>query len=373
MKQLNIVGAGIGGLTAAIGAAERGWSVSVLETASRAGGRARTARGDYRANIGPHAIYTDGCFWEWLKERDLAPEIVSPEPDSSLIRWVDRLDGWPPELSRGIRCLPEAAPHDVTFRRWLNDHLDEAVAEALIGLLFVTVYDADPGRLSAEFMRERLRRALAGTVGYVTGGWSQLVAKLTERATQMGVRIRYGEHVRAIPESPVIIATTLNAARRLCADPSLAWSSGVVALFDVGLAADPAVGWFRLFDLDARIYAARYSALDDGLAPLGHDLIQVAAAIQPNEFPARAQRRACQLLDEAWPGWSKRVKWYRQSVMHHLTGAIDVPGRTWRDRPRVERGIGRYVVSDQSAAPGQLVEVSVAAAMQAVDMLSGTL
>jgi hypothetical protein len=50
-----------------------------------------------------------------------------------------------------------------------------------------------------------------------------------------------------------------------------------------------------------------------------------------------------------------------------VTGAVDYPGSTWRDRPRIDRGQGVFVATDQSAAPGLLSEVSVAAALTAAD------
>ncbi len=48
------------------------------------------------------------------------------------------------------------------------------------------------------------------------------------------------------------------------------------------------------------------------------------------------------------------------------TGAIDMPGTTWRDRPAIDRGDGVFLCGDQVAADGCLGEVSVASAIQAV-------
>jgi hypothetical protein len=49
------------------------------------------------------------------------------------------------------------------------------------------------------------------------------------------------------------------------------------------------------------------------------------------------------------------------------TGAIDLPGTTWRDRQAISRGNSIAVASDQSAAPGLLAEATIAAAQLAVD------
>ena len=129
--------------------------------------------------------------------------------------------------------------------------------------------------------------------------------------------------------------------------------------------------WFRVMDTDHRIYAARYSAADPTLAPPGHQLIQIAAACSPRERKADAEFRVGQLLDQAWPGWRDAVRWRRGSVRTHCTGAIDLPGTTWRDRPAISRGDGLAVATDQSAAPGLLGEVAIAAARLAVEQLNG--
>jgi hypothetical protein len=53
----------------------------------------------------------------------------------------------------------------------------------------------------------------------------------------------------------------------------------------------------------------------------------------------------------------------------HCTGAVDPPGTTWHDRPAVSRGSTLTVATDQSAAPGLLAEVGIAAAQLALQQL----
>ena len=50
--------------------------------------------------------------------------------------------------------------------------------------------------------------------------------------------------------------------------------------------------------------------------------------------------------------------------MKGLTGAIDLPGTTWRDRPAIDRGNGIFLAGDQVAAPGLLSEVAFASACE---------
>ena len=44
--------------------------------------------------------------------------------------------------------------------------------------------------------------------------------------------------------------------------------------------------------------------------------------------------------------------------MEGRTGPLDHPGKTWRDRPAVDRGDGVFLAGDMVAAPGLLSEVS---------------
>ncbi|TCO59844.1 FAD-dependent oxidoreductase [Actinocrispum wychmicini] len=369
---LTIVGAGVTGLTAAIEAAERGWRVTVTEAHSRPGGRGRSLAAPYLANDGPHAIYTDGPWWAWLERRGLTPPIVAAPRKADLVRAGGRFGPWPAELSKAIAALPAEAPTAESFRRWLLRHVDAAMAEAIVGVAFIFTFDRDPGRLSAAFTHQRLRRSLAGGSRYVAGGWSTLVDLLAERAAGLGVRIHAQTRIFALPTGPTILATSLATARQLTGDRSLVWPGTRVATVDLGLRVDSGPDWFRVMDLDDRIYAARYSLADPSLAPPGHDLIQVAAACAPHERKTDAEHRVQQLLDQTWPGWRAAVQWHRSALRTNCTGAIDLPGTTWHDRPPVRRGNTLAVATDQSAAPGLLAEVGIAAAQSALQQLGET-
>lgn len=369
---LTIVGAGVTGLTAAIEAAERGWRVTVAEAHSLPGGRARSLAGPFLANTGSHAIYVDGPWWAWLERRGLTPPVVGAPRYASLVRTGGRLGPWPAGLSEAVAALPADAPAGEPFRAWLLRHVDAKTAEAVIGVAFIFTFDYDPGRLSAAFVHQRLRRALAGGARYVVGGWSTLVGLLAERAAGLGAQLRTQTRVPAPPAGPAILATSLAAARQLTGDRSLTWPGARTATVDLGLRADGGPGWFRILDLDDRIYAARYSLADPTLAPPGHELIQISAACAPRERKADAERRVQLLLDQSWPGWRAAVQWHRSAMRTDCTGAIDLPGTTWHDRPAVSRGNALTVVTDQSAAPGLLAEVGIAAAQVALQQLSGT-
>jgi phytoene dehydrogenase-like protein len=370
---LTIVGAGVTGLTAAIEAAEGGWRVTVAESHSGPGGRARSLAAPFRANVGPHAIYVDGTWWAWLEHRGLTPPIVAAPRYASLVRAGGRIRPWPAELTQAIAALPPEAPAGESFRAWLLRHVDANTAEAIVGVAFIFTFDYDPGRLSASFAHQRLRRALAGGVRYVTGGWSTLVGLLAERAASLGTQIRTQTRVPAPPAGPAILATSLATARQLTGDRSLAWPGARVATVDLGLQAGGGPAWFRVMDLDERIYAARYSLADPTLAPPGHELVQISAACGPRERKSDAEGRVQHLLDLTWPGWRAAVRWHRSAVRTHCTGALDLPGTTWHDRPAVSRGNALTVATDQSAAPGLLAEVGITAAQLALQQLGETL
>jgi hypothetical protein len=47
------------------------------------------------------------------------------------------------------------------------------------------------------------------------------------------------------------------------------------------------------------------------------------------------------------------------------TGALDPPGKCWRDRPAFDRGDGVFLAGDMVAAPGCLSEIAWASAVEA--------
>ncbi len=363
--RLTVVGAGLTGLVAAIEAAERDWEVTVCEARSTLGGRAGTLDGPYRANRGPHAVYTDGPLGLWLEQRGLMPPTVGVGAET-LYRFAGRVQQQPSGMFEAIAALPATAPSDESFRGWLSRHIDDReLVEAVVGVTFVVTYDHDPGRLSAEFVHDRLRRG-GSHVRYVQGGWARLIDLLVERAIDLGVALCRGTHVRVVPSEPTIIATTLSAARAVTGDRSLCWSGTRTALFDFGLGPAASIDWFRVVDLDARIYAARYSETDPSLAPNGHHLIQVGAALAPGEPFSAAVTRVYHLLDTTAADWNDHLRWKRAYELSNQTGAVDLPGTTWRDRPAVLRSRTLAIATDASAAPGLFTEVAHNAARHAV-------
>lgn len=370
MRRISVIGGGLAGLTAAITAAEAGARVTLYEAHNSLGGRARTNDAPYRTNEGPHALYYRGPHWAWLKQRDLLGPLA-PIPPMEGSRFRFRRDGRlrkvpPAAMLRLVRR--REAPVDRDFHSWAAEIAGEAGARAAARYSAVAIFHHDPGSLSAAFVQERLRRttALPPEAHYPAGGWGSVVGLMASMAWNLGVRIEIGTRVAELPQDgPVVVATSLPAARALLGDPSLTWHSGRTVLVDLAVRQRRGDA-FVVSDLDAPGWLERFSAGDGALAPAGEQLIQGQVPVAPGEGKAAGVARAEELLDLGYPGWRERTVWRREALAAGRTGAVDPPGTTWRDRPGVDRGDGVYLAGDQVAAPGVLSEVAFASAIEAV-------
>jgi phytoene dehydrogenase-like protein len=375
MRQITIIGGGLAGLTAAIACAEGGARVSLFEGHEELGGRARSTAGPYKANLGPHVIYKDGPFWAWLEERNLLPPVGGLPLGGLRFRWQGSSRRMPPlgAIPAVLRLRGRKAPVDQDFRSWAASLTDERTAEMLSAAAGVYTFHHDPGELSAAFIWGHTVRVLLSpppTARYVIGGWGALVSSLEGRVRQLGVSIETGHRVEDLPNGPTIVATELHQARQLLGDASLDWPSGHSVCLDLGLdrrRGDP----FVVSDLDEAGWIERFSAPDPSLAPKGQSLVQAQVPVRPGEAPDQASLRLERLLDVAIPTWRERETWRRRLVMEARTGALDLPGRTWRDRPAVDRGDGVFLAGDMVAAPGLLSEVSIASALEASGLALG--
>ncbi|NEB31145.1 NAD(P)-binding protein [Streptomyces sp. SID14446] len=373
MDRITVIGGGFAGLTAAITAAEAGASVTVHEAHHTLGGRARTAEGPYRTNEGPHALYSAGPHWTWLKQRDLiGPLAPVPAREAARLRLHHKgaLRRTPPfAMLKLLRRACQQAPEDVDFMTWATGQAGAEGARAAANYAAVALFHHDPGSLSAAFVQERLRRAmrLPPEANCPRGGWANVIDRMAGRAWNLGVRMETLARVDRLPvgKGPVVVATSLASARRLLGDASLTWPSGRTALIDLALTSRRGDA-FAVSDLDAPGWIERFTARDRTLAPAGEQLVQGQIPIAPEESGADGVARAEHLLDLAFEGWRERVTWRRESVASGRTGAVDPPGTSWRDRPSIDRGDGVYLVGDQVAAPGVLSEVSFNSALEAV-------
>jgi phytoene dehydrogenase-like protein len=372
MQKITVIGGGVAGLTAAITCAEQGAEVELFEASETLGGRARSDQGPYKTNLGPHAIYKGGPLWTWLSDRQLMPPLARPQLTGVRFHYDDSIHRTPPLslIPRGLRLRGRAAPSDQDFRSWVTDHSDARTAEMLSGLAGVYTFHHDPGELSAAFVWERTQRLLLDPklpARFPIGGWGLMVDSMERHARSLGVKISTGERITALPNTTTIVALELTHARELLNDPELHWPSGKTVCLDLALHRrrdDPYV----ISDLAHAAWIERFTANDSTLAPNGEELVQAQMPVKPNESVDAAGARLEQLLDRSFAEWRERTTFRRRQVMDGRTGALDVPGSTWRDRPAIDRGDGVFICGDQVAAPGCLAEVSFASAFEASRM-----
>ena len=367
--QITIVGGGIAGLVAAIACAEEGAKVRLVEAHERLGGRARSTDGPYKANLGPHAMYNDGAFWRWMRERDILPTYRNARLTGVRLRLGGTLRRTPPlgTLPAILRLRGREAPVATDFRTWAASHTDEDTAALAASAAGVFTFHHDPGELSAAFVWPRMARLLLtvpSIVRYPVAGWSTLVAALEKRVHELGVVVETGTRMEELPATPTILATELDQARELLGDDSLRWQSGRTVCLDIGVRyrrGDPTI----VSDLDEAGWIGRYSGANPTIAPEGEELIQAQMPIRPGESADMAAMRLERFLDVSIEDWRERETWRRRQVMDGRSGALDMPGSSWRERPAVDRGDGVFLAGDMVAAEGMLAEVSWASAVEA--------
>ncbi|GAB2655823.1 FAD-dependent oxidoreductase [Nocardia goodfellowii] len=370
---ITVIGGGFAGLTAAIACAESGAAVRLYEAHQTLGGRGRATAAPYIAHEGAHVFYADGPHYTWLRKRGFVAGLGLPSPrQAARIGFrIDRRVRKAPPVGM-LRAQSRAfltAPVDLDFHTWAAGRWGERTAAQLAHAISAVTYDADTGRLSAAFVWELFQRVFGPrvpAVRWVRGGWQTVVDRMGERARELGVvietRARVGEVSTAA--GPVIIATELAAARALLADKSLSWTSGHAALLDLAVHSDRR-DRNLVFDLDEGGFHESYTMQDDTIAPAGESLFQLQMPVRDNESRADAQARLAAFADAVVPGRAERTTFTRTAVAKGRTGALDLPGQTWRDRPAIERGDGVYLVGDMVAAPGMRGEISINSAVHA--------
>lgn len=369
---ITVIGGGLAGLTAAIAAAETGVPVRLHEAHQTLGGRGRATQPPHVVHEGAHVFYADGPHYTWLKERGFVAGLGRPGlGDAMTLRF--RADGElrrlpPVAMLRAQLRKRLTAPVDVDFHTWAAGHWGERTATQLANAISVVTYDADTGRLSAAFVWELFQRVLGPVppaVRWVRGGWQRTIDRMADRARELGVVIETGARLDSLPtDGPVVVATDLDSARRLLGDDSLQGTSGFAALLDIAVPRDRR-DRFLVFDLDEGGFHECYSAQDDSVAPAGESLFQLQMPVRAGESRDAAQQRLGAFADLAVPDWRSRNTFHRTSTSKKRTGALDLPGTTWRDRPAVDRGDGVYLAGDMVAAPGMRGEISINSAIAA--------
>ncbi len=374
MTEITVIGGGIAGLVASIACAESGAPVRLLEAHERLGGRGRSTDGPYVANFGPHVLYANGTLWRFLRERELLPPVARPPMGGIFFRAAGARRRTPPlAFSRAVLRLwrVREAPDDVSFRAWVAERCGEQAAELLSRACGVFAFHHDPGELAAGFVWTRFRQAfmdLPPRARYVRGGWSALIDVLERGARERGVRIETRTRVSELPsDGPAIVATELRDAAALLGDDALDWPGGRTVALDLGLTGTRRTP-FVVWDLDEAGWIETYSIPDGTLAPDGHALVQAQMPLRPGETTDDGEHRLEALLDASFGDWRERVTFRRRQLLDGRSGALDLPGTSWRDRPAIERGDGVFLCGDSVAAPGLLSDPAVTSALEAAKL-----
>jgi hypothetical protein len=400
MAAVTVIGGGLGGLAAAITAAEGGASVILHEAHRTLGGRWRSTPVRkkaapnfsepnfsganpsrfaplYRAHEGPHVVYRDGPIWAWLEERGLLG-VTCRVP----LRAAARFRFW---HQGALRPVPPVGflwavwvsrrkeiPVDQSFRDWASELVGDEAAEMGASASGVGLFHHDPGSLSAAFVAERLCRvyAVPPAASYRQGSWGAMFDEIAAYARKLGVIIELGSRVSSIGEGITIVATELESARSLLGDDSLDWPSGRTALLDLGVKRDRR-DLFVVSDLDTCGWLENFTMPDPTIAPVGEHLVQMQMPIGPQASKADGIARLETIADHALPEWRQRTTYRLESLANARTGAADFPGASWRDRPAIDRGDDVYLVGDRVAAPGLLSEVSLNSGIRAAQLALG--
>ena len=220
-RRAAVIGGGPAGLAAAIGLAERGAVVTLIEQADELGGRARSERhvidGAWigTANLGPHALYPTaermlaelgvsvrgGVPTEGLTLQLEGRLAALPAGPAALLShpWLDLRD----KLALGtlfarLDRMDLAPLASVPLTEWMERRgLSRAARRVLLALVRVSTYTHAPERIGAGFALAQLRAGAAG-VRYLDEGWASLVRGLRERAEALGVTVRCGVSARSI-------------------------------------------------------------------------------------------------------------------------------------------------------------------------------
>jgi phytoene dehydrogenase-like protein len=391
-----VVGAGLAGLMAALDLARRGVSVTVLESAGHAGGRAATtADGGFRRNLGPHAVYRRGVLARELRRL----EVPVPGRPPNLARARVLRDGGPlprRRLARAALALPRVLasppPAGTSVAAWLDDRpLDDLQRSLVQAVVRTATYVQAPDVQDAGAAHRQLRLA-AGGVTYVHGGWVTLVDGLLRQLSRHGGEVRRSAPVRRVLHADRVHGVLLSDGSELSADAVVLATGGAreagrlldgevgarlrdradvpvrMATLDVALARLPRPGPPQVLGdgEDPRYWLAQSSYAD--LAPGEGAVVHVARYLAPDERADRDTRRDLEsLFDRVQPGWRRVVRQVRflpnMTVTHALplaaTGGLH--GRV----PVATEIRGLALAGDAVGAQGQLADAAAASAVAA--------
>ena len=226
-----VIGAGLGGLSAAALLARAGYAVRVLEQATQPGGRGRSRVQDgYVLNLGAHALYRNGRAMAVLSELGIVPrgravdgkgayllhgeQLYTLPRDAWTLLRNDLLDlGGKLVFGRLMLTLGERKARALrgrNVRQWLEGESADPRTRALLAMFVrLTCYAHAPELLGAEAAARQVAHAVAHGVMYLDGGWQSLLDPLLERARAAGVQLELGVPVERIEHAAGVVQAVL--------------------------------------------------------------------------------------------------------------------------------------------------------------------
>jgi phytoene dehydrogenase-like protein len=417
-----VIGGGLAGLTAANYLARAGFSVTLFEKSSAAGGRARTeVECGFHFNLGPHALYSGGAAIGILRELGVKFQGRTPAISGGYAIDGDARHTLPVSpfslLTSGFldlgaklemgRLLGKFGKFDargverLSLREWAEREIKREAARRLFhSLIRVSTYADDPERQSAGAAIAQFQTALASGVLYLDGGWQTLVNGLRDAAEKEGVKIITGGRVKTVERDARVRGVRLtndvfHAARTvvIAASPAEAceliegseetalreWAKAAIpvraACLNVALKHLPEPRALFALGIDRPLYFSVHSAAAK-LAPENGAVIHAAKYLGagPDGTPRAVERELEETLDMMQPGW-RDVVVARQflptiTVSNALVTATQ-RGLKGRPRPAVPGVEGLYVTGDWVGPEGMLADASMASAKLAAETIAG--
>jgi phytoene dehydrogenase-like protein len=385
MQSYTVIGGGLAGLTAANALAQSGQKVTLLEQSQHLGGRAITRQeAGFQLNLGPHALYCGGpatrTFNEWKIRFEGHPPAQSrghlvyegekyPLITNTATLLKSPLFGFAEKLEAGnlLRLFSKGYAPRQTMREWICDHAKSPKVRALASAITrLTTFSADLDHLSAAAALPQIAMAVATNVAYLDHGWQTLIDGLAARARSLGVEIRCGTPVNALPECDgVILAVPPAAVETLTGARFPNLRPIRVACLDLGLSSLPENAANFGLGVDQPLYFSVHSA-SAKLAPEGSALIQLAKYLTADSAPAdRAELE--QFGDVLAPGWRDRVTITRFLPNMTVSYAMVTP----EGRPAVDALAphGVFLCGDWVGQENMLTDAAVSSALRAVAMV----
>jgi monoamine oxidase len=224
MKRVVVIGAGVSGLIAARGLAQKGCEVTLLEAKERLGGRILTRRvGNAIAELGAEFVHGRGeRMLQAIREAKL--ELIDASAKNRLFHdgKLKEVDLWE-RVGEVIGKIDPGEP-DTSFGDWLaRSSFDAESKEMALG--FVEGFNASDARIVGAHGLLRAEYASGQNEGdkqaRVRDGYEALIASLSDSATRAGVKVQLNARVRLVKWSRGKVEVALEDGRRFEADAAI--------------------------------------------------------------------------------------------------------------------------------------------------------